>query len=187
LARNGPYVADAAHPRDPHNKYSHWHAALGVYDCDHWMGDATGPGIWKWPHTTPAGTPGQATNPARYAGLHSHDDGVIHMEPFVASETGAHATVGLYFDYGGWKVSDTGFTFLDTTVANGETCNGKPASLVWAVDGNVKHGNPADWRLHDLEDVVIAFVPTGTTIKSLGPPPSLTNLQLLVGDPNRGH
>jgi hypothetical protein len=180
-------VVDAVNPNDPHNKYSHWHAALGVYDCDHWMGDASGPGIWKWPHTTPAGTPGQAANPARYAGLHSHDDGIIHMEPQIESETGDHATVGLYFTYGGWKLNASSFTFLDITDTNGQTCHGKPASVVWAVDGKTKHGNPADWRLRDGEVVVIGFVPTGTSINGLGSPPSVTNLQLLVGDPNRGH
>lgn len=177
---------DQVNPNDPHNKYSHWHAALGVYDCDHWMGDKTGSGIWKWPYQTPARTPGRAANPKLYAGLHSHDDGIIHVEPNTASEAGANATVGLYFTYGGWKLSATGFTFLGTTVADGRTCKGKPASLVWAVNGRVQPGDPADWRLHDLETVVIAFVPQGTTISDLVPP-SLTNLQLLVGDPNRGH
>ncbi len=173
--------------KDPHNRYSHWHAALGVYDCDHWMGDTRSSGVWKWPNQTPEGTPAQAANPARYAGLHSHDDGIIHMEPQSAREAGANATVGLYFAYGGWKLTPTGYSFLGASVANGQTCNGKPASLVWAVNGNVKTGDPANWRLHDLETIVIAFVPNGTTIKSLGPPPSLANLQLLVGNPNRGH
>jgi hypothetical protein len=31
--------------------------------------------------------------------VHSHDDGVIHMEPAVSSEAGRNATVGLYFAY----------------------------------------------------------------------------------------
>jgi len=187
LARNGPYVVDQLNARDPHNKYSHWHAALGVYDCDHWMGDTTGPSEWTWPYKTPGATPGRAVNPREYAGLHSHDDGIIHMEPAVASEAGAHATVGLYFAYGGWKLDVTGFTFLRTTVGNGGSCAVKPAQLVWAVNGHLKNGDPATWRLHDGDIVVIAFLADGTSVKSLGPPPSLTNLQLLVGDPNRGH
>ena len=52
---------DQANPTNPHNKDSHWHAALGVYDCDHWMGDPGGNGVWHWPAATPSGTarPGQ--------------------------------------------------------------------------------------------------------------------------------
>src|SRR5215471_9849056 len=40
----GPYVYDA-NKSPAQNINTHWHAALGVYDCDHWMGDASGTGI----------------------------------------------------------------------------------------------------------------------------------------------
>ena len=75
----GPFLQNSS---EPTKKDTHWHAALGVYDCDHWMGDSTGTGIWNWPHATPVGAARPApTNTNVYAGLHSHDDGVIHMEP----------------------------------------------------------------------------------------------------------
>src|SRR5262249_21070274 len=36
----GPLVYDVNQPADSaHNKQAHWHAALGVYDCDHFLGD----------------------------------------------------------------------------------------------------------------------------------------------------
>ena len=41
----GPFLQDSNGTK----KDTHWHAALGVYDCDHWMGDSTGSGVWNWP------------------------------------------------------------------------------------------------------------------------------------------
>ena len=38
------------------------------------------------------------------AGLHSHGDGLMHIHPFTEDEAGDAATVGRFFDYGGWQV-----------------------------------------------------------------------------------
>src|SRR5262245_55451445 len=117
----GPYVFDPARRAKPG---THWHAALGVYDCDHWLGDDTGSGIWRWPNATLDGSVARASDPNRYAGLHSHDDGVIHMEPVTPDEAGRNATLGKYFEFGGWELSADGFDFLGTHVKNGDDCNG---------------------------------------------------------------
>jgi hypothetical protein len=184
----GPFLADA---NNPTKKDTHWHAALGVYDCDHWLGDNTGEGLWQWPFATPSGTPARADNTNVYAGLHSHADGIIHMEPAVSAEAGKNATVGLYFDYGGWKLSETGFSFLGTTRNNGDKCGGKPGTLHWATgkwdgtDGKqkltVQTGDPAKYKLYSDDIVVIAFLPPGKTIDSLGNPPSLAKLGSALG------
>jgi hypothetical protein len=121
--------------------------------------------------------------------MHSHDDGVIHMEPAVSAEAGKNSTVGLYFQYGGWKLSETGYSFLGTTVKNGDKCGSAPGTLQWetaAWDGNpnasakqrytVQHGNPAKYKLHNDEVVVLAFLPPGKSIASIGNPPSLQHL-----------
>ena len=183
----GPFVANQNNPTDPHNKDSHWHAALGVYDCDHWLGDSSGDGVWNWPAATPQGSPARAGNTNVYAGLHSHDDGIIHMEPSVSEEAGRHATIGKYFDFGGWKLSATGFDFLGNKVKNGDKCGNQPGTLQWAVakfngDVNkqqsyeVQKGNPADYKLYNDDVIILAFLPPGKTIQSLGNPPSLKNL-----------
>ena len=190
----GPFLSDPAHPT---KKDTHWHAALGMYDCDHWLGDTPGSGIWNWPAATPSGTPARASNTNVYAGLHSHDDGVIHMEPLVSSEAGKNATVGLYFDYGGWKVSSTGYSFLGTTVSNGDKCGTKPGALQWELGswngdttGKVKQkytaqtGNPAKYKLHQDDIVVIAFLPEGKSIDSIGSPPSVPKLASALGAEN---
>jgi hypothetical protein len=190
----GPYIADQANPNNPHNKDSHWHAALGVYDCDHWVGDATGEGLWQWPVATPQGSPGRANNTNVYAGLHSHADGIIHMEPVTSEDAGRHATLGKYFEYGGWKLSSTGYEFLGTKVKNGDKCaNGGAGTLQWGVakwDGTdppgkqkytVKTGNPADYKLNQGDVIIVAFLPPGKTIESIGNPPSIKNLPGAAG------
>jgi hypothetical protein len=111
----------------------------------------------------------------------------------VSAEAGKNATVGLYFDYGGWKVSETGFSFLGTTVNNGDKCGDKPGKLVWATgkwDGStppgkqkmtVQTGDPAKYKLYNDDIVVIAFLPEGKTIDSIGNPPSLAKLGSALG------
>jgi hypothetical protein len=184
----GPFLANG----DPTQQNTHWHAALGVYDCDHWMGDTPGSGIWNWPNANTQGQPSRAANPSVYAGLHSHDDGIIHMEPAVSEEAGKNATVGKYFEFGGWKLSDTGYTFLGTTVKNGDKCaTGGAGTLQWSLarwDGTtgkqkytVMTGNPAKHKLLQGDIVVIAFLPQGKSITSLGDPPSLKNLPNAAG------
>jgi len=187
----GPFVFDPSNPTKPD---THWHAALGVYDCDHWMGDSTGRGIWNWPAATLQGSPARAAEPSLYAGLHSHDDGVIHMEPLVSAEAGRNATVGLYFDYGGWKLSQTGFSFLGTTVKNGDKCGTATGTLQWELgkwdgtSGKQKYkpmtGNPASYKLYQGDIVVIAFLPPGKAISSIGDPPSVSHLANALGVEN---
>ena len=184
----GPFVAGSSHTTD-----THWHAALGVYYCDHWLGDSTGTGLWNWPYATPSGTPARAGNTTAYAGLHSHADGIIHMEPATSEDAGRHATLGKYFDYGGWKLSSTGYEFLGTKVSNGDKCGTGPGQLQWAVarwDGTdppgpqkytVKTGNPADYKLNQGDVIIVAFLPPGKSIQSLGNPPSIKNLPGAAG------
>jgi len=178
----GPFLQNASGTK----KDTHWHAALGVYDCDHWMGDTPGSGIWNWPNATSSGSPSRASNPSVYAGMHSHDDGVIHMEPVTSDEAGKNATVGTYFDFGGWKLSSSGYTFLGTTVKNGDKCGTSPGTLQWELgkwDGTngkqkytVQSGNPRSHKLLEGDIVVIAFLPPGKTLASIGDPPSVKNL-----------
>jgi hypothetical protein len=183
----GPFLQDSSGTK----KDTHWHAALGVYDCDHWMSDGSGAGVWNWPITTSSGTPGRASNSSVYAGLHSHDDGVIHMEPLVSEEAGRNATIGRYFQFGGWKLSATGFTFLGTTVKNGDKCGNGVGTLQWELgkwDGTsgkqkytVQSGNPASYKLYQGDIVVVAFLPPGKTLASIGDPPSIPNLAKALG------
>jgi hypothetical protein len=186
----GPFLQNASGTK----QNTHWHAALGVYDCDHWMSDGSKPGAWNWPAATPSGSPARADNTTVYAGMHSHDDGVIHMEPVVSEEAGRNATVGLYFTFGGWKLNATSYSFLGTSVKNGDKCGTKPGTLQWELgkwDGTsgkqkyaVQSGNPAKYKLYQGDIIVIAFLPEGKTLASIGDPPSVPNLATALGAEN---
>jgi hypothetical protein len=188
----GPFLQDSTGTV----KDTHWHAALGMYDCDHWMSDGSKPGSWNWPATNTAGNPSRASNTNVYAGLHSHDDGVIHMEPLVSEEAGRNATVGRYFEFGGWKLSATGFSFLGTTVTNGDRCGTGTGTLQWELgkwDGTsgkqkyaVQSGNPGSYKLYQGDIVVVAFLPPGKSIASIGDPPSVKNLATALGAETAG-
>ena len=183
----GPYLQDASGTK----QNTHWHAALGVYGCDHWMSDGSGDGVWIWPAATPGNSPARAFNTNIYAGLHSHDDGVIHMEPLVSEEAGRNATVGLYFDFGGWKLSSTGFSFMGVTVKNGDKCGSSTGTVQWELgkwDGTkgkqkytAETSDPAQHKLFQDDIVVIAFLPQGKTLASIGDPPSVPNLATALG------
>jgi hypothetical protein len=166
----GPYVMDAAGTRTD----THWHAALGVYRCDRWIDDGSGPGAWAWPAATPQGSPALADAPRRYAGLHSHGDGVIHMEPASEIDAGENATLGRYFASGGWSVTTDAFSFLGVTARADDRCGDRPAALRWWVNGDERDGDPARYKLFDGDTIVVALVPRDATYP--GDPPSTGNL-----------
>jgi hypothetical protein len=153
----------------------HWHAALGVYACDHWVDDGQGDaGTWVWPYATAQGSPGRADG--TYAGLHSHEDGIVHMEPAASEETGTDANVGKYFEYGDWELDATSFTFLGQSKKNGDKCGDQAGRLHWSVNGKEQQGNPARYVLENDDVVVVAFLPDGKKLSDLGEPPSVKNL-----------
>ncbi|HZR12882.1 MAG TPA: hypothetical protein VFC33_06480 [Acidimicrobiia bacterium] len=154
----------------------HWHAALGVNVCGTWLPN---------PPETPRDSQGLIVRHGTdvYAGIHTHGDGLIHFEPQTSDDAGASATVGRFFKYNGWSLSETSFTFdKGVKKSNGDTCpaaNGKPAAkgtVQWAVNGKARTGNPASYTPHNNDRIVIAFLPPGISITSLGDPPSTSNL-----------
>jgi hypothetical protein len=87
----------------------HWHTAYGIYICDQYL-----------PNMSVGVTPDPG-------GIHTHQDGVIHIHPFLSRAAGKNATVGLYFKLGGWKASQDSFTVWDgKTHQTGDKCGGKP-------------------------------------------------------------
>lgn len=172
----GPYVPNQNDRNDPANRNSHWHAALGVWNCGVWMSDGTGNGVWQWPFATPTSPAPALPDRTTYAGLHSHQDGIIHMEPATAADAGKNATVGRYFVSGGWQVDERGFSFLGTTRRSPERCKGEPGTLSWWVNGKQMQGDPAKYKLYDNDTVVIAYLPQSQANEYPGNPPSVANL-----------
>ena len=79
----------------------HVHAALDIYVCGQ-----------KEPNL-----------PFFEAGIHTHGDGLIHIHPQLTTEEGAGASVGKFFQYGHWQLSDSTLTLPgDRTFKNGDSC-----------------------------------------------------------------
>lgn len=66
----------------------HWHAAYGVYLCDAFA-----------PNPEDAG-PDEL-------GIHTHQDGIMHVHPFSSAAAGKKATLDKFWDMVGMEVSDT--------------------------------------------------------------------------------
>ena len=126
-----------------------------------------------------------------YAGMHSHGDGLIHMEPKTSDEMGDKATVGEYFKFAGWKLTSTSITFgtlaQDTTVneKNGNKCNGKPGVLRWSVNGKEKKGNPGGYKIFDGDVIELVFTTADAKLPPKTEVPSYAELQDILGNPNK--
>ncbi len=76
---------DDSNPPQPGD---HWHAAYGVYVCDRFIADFSDRG------------------PDRL-GIHTHDDGLVHIHPFSGGAGGRNATLAKFFDQVDLEVTDS--------------------------------------------------------------------------------
>jgi hypothetical protein len=149
----------------------HWHAAIGFYNCDHFEDNITRGA--DWPDST---------------GIHSHDDGVIHIHPFTSAASGTRARLKVFF-----QTMDVKFTDKEVDLTNGVVmkdgadCNGKTAHLKVArfqVDHpdqapQIYESNLGEIRfLADREAFTVALVPDGADIPI---PPTASQLDALAG------
>jgi len=159
---------DAAHhtaAADQPTVNDHWHAAYGFDVCGTFLPDLP--------------------QPPNLIGLHTHGDGVIHIEPQdPINDTGKHATLGRFVSgYPGLKLTKNSFTVLNQTWTNGEPkCGGKPGEVVVKSNGKTvtPPGDPTKLRVPKNGWITIAFVPKGTDV----PPPA--NWQEKVNRANGG-
>lgn len=85
-------------------EFDHWHAALGVYDCDTWVYDGS-----------PEGGAYFVDALQDPAGIHTHEDGVIHIHPFLDSAGGRNARMRFFFADVNIQISDDDVIFPDGT------------------------------------------------------------------------
>ena len=149
----------------------HWHSAYSVNICG-----------TEQP---------QMPQPSRLGGLHTHNDGLIHIEPFVtasALDRGDNATLARFAEsMPGFKLTPTEIQPLDgKKMKNGDLCDGKdPGKLTirqWlnvASDEHKDYTNPKDVKVTDGGAITMAFVPEGRDIPK---PTSIPNL----ANPNAG-
>lgn len=143
----------------------HWHAAYTIYDCGE-----------EVPNFMSSADPD---------GIHSHQDGLIHIHPFNSSATGRDAQLGVLFDAMGATVTrDAISTPEGGTIAAETGCGDEPAVIKIAryqVDPTLKLVSVFDddfdtiQLLGDREAFVIAKVPAAASV----PEPSAASLAQL--------
>ncbi|MBV9950890.1 MAG: hypothetical protein JO291_02985 [Acidimicrobiia bacterium] len=165
--------ADNHNPPQPNR--DHWHEAYGLYICDRFLTNVADKG-------------------SDVLGIHTHQDGLIHIHPFTAAAAGKQATLSKFFQDTGLKVSDSSIKLPAADPFNGRlykegetTCGGKPAKVEvvhWKSAIAASTGAKPDKvytsgfggiRLsEDLGAFTFAFVPAGTKIP---PPPEAGQIQ----------
>lgn len=142
----------------------HWHAAYGIYVCDQFL-------------------PPLSDAVADQTGLHTHDDGLMHMHPFGTSYTGDGANIGNFGITVDLEVSDDSFRAGSLERENGDECDdgaeGTVQLKVWDspddAEGRLIESDFADYAPQEFTMWVLAFVPEGTEI----PPPPEEVIQSL--------
>jgi hypothetical protein len=138
----------------------HWHAALGVYECDHFAPNVKDSG--RDPH-----------------GMHTHGDGIVHIHPFDRTASGGNATLKVFVETESMQLTATSFKLPGEakTYRNGDKCKGKTGEVQFYVNGKRWTGNPAQYRPKDQDLLVLAFVPPKTKVPTIPPSaPTLSHL-----------
>jgi len=149
----------------------HWHNAYGIWDCtsESFLADFQ-----------------SQSDPD---GIHSHQDGLIHIHPFTASVTGKEAKLDVFLRNMGAELDDDTLALPGgETLTEGVECGGEPAVLQVVRFGDVLNSTEAtevrteglsDTRfLGDAQGIVIALAPEGADIP---PPATLDQLAAVLG------
>jgi hypothetical protein len=146
----------------------HWHEAFGINICGTYQPDLP-----------------EAVN----SGIHTHGDGLIHVEATNSAETGKHATLGKFVgDYGsGFRVSDTEIRLPGgKTYKNGDKCGDTPGRVAVYRWDSVNDETPTiitsgidNIRIANEKIVTFSFNPDGANLEK---PASVKGL----ADPNAG-
>jgi hypothetical protein len=156
----------------------HWHNAIGVYDCDHYLQNIPNPG----------------TDPQ---GIHTHADGLIHIHPFFASSAGKNAKMQVFADTVGMKIADDGSSITlppgmgANVLKDGSTCTvkgkkeeAKLVMLSWPPQATDKvkptqvDPNWNDFRfVQDKAILAFALIPKSMSIDDVPLPPSVAALK----------
>ena len=155
----------------PPTLQDHWHTAYAINICG----------------TVQPNLP----QPSRLLGVHTHADGLVHVEPLVTAsvlDRGDNAHLARFVEgMPGMKLTSSEIQVPDgKLMKNGDLCDGKdPGKLTirqWenAVGDEFKdYTDPKDVKILDGAAVTIAFLPEGGEIAK---PPSIPNL----ANPNAG-
>jgi hypothetical protein len=140
----------------------HWHAAYGIYDCDHYLPNINGGSF-------------------DVTGIHAHDDGLIHIHPVTSAVTGKRAVLGEFAKTLSMELSNSEIVHEASGInlQASQKCGEKTATVRYlsfrsAEDTKpvVLTGNPDKIRL--AQGQIIAMVRAPKDAKIPAPPSSAT-------------
>jgi hypothetical protein len=144
----------------------HWHSAIGVWTCD------------QFSATPLADTQGDKN------GIHTHEDGLMHIHPTSSAAAGENARLGVFTDEVGLEFGKDSFTLpTGETYKTGDDCQGQKGEVVvlkWGsgkLDGEpeVIRKNFGDVRfLGNGEAYTVAFIKPDQDLEALRPPSTTT-------------
>jgi hypothetical protein len=156
FSRHQQQAIAAVHPRGQ----DHWHAAYAIDICG-----TISPNLPQNPNlrSTPA------------PGIHTHGDGLIHVEPYVSGlsvDAGNHATLAQFVaDYPAFKLTSNLIQYPGGPPhKNGEKCATKVAQVrirVWAKAADstsITYSDPKDVHLKNGQAITVAFLPLSDDI-----------------------
>lgn len=167
-AASNPLKSEKPRPADKSRNFAgdHWHAAYGIYICDQFI-----------PNIQSDKDP---------SGIHTHNDGIVHIHPFTRAVSGRKATFGVFADTVGLKVSKTSIQAPGgKKYSDGDKCGEKKGELqVWLNGKEREDADPRKLRVRDRDLLVLAFAPSGAEYPREPPSKSeLDNLSDVVENP----
>ena len=144
----------------------HWHSAYAVYDCDRFL-----------PAFTSAADPD---------GIHSHQDGVIHIHPWNSSAAGDDARFDVFFEAMGVRISDDEISGPGIGVLEaGSDCNGEPTVIravrFTRIDPDAADADEPVSGLGDVYEVAEEYSDDFSDVRLLGDLEAFTFARVPVG------
>jgi hypothetical protein len=180
--QNSDQVKAAIAARDAYARDTHWHMAYAFYDCSQPKGK-------EWL------TPMNGEQDPDPRGIHAHDDGLIHIHPFVQSASGKNAVMNEFFKATGLSVNRDRIKIpakdessqnklpavKERTLESGTKCSDGSTGIIRAVRFDSQDdttGSDVTERIQDIrlkpdQGIVFALAPKGRTIPA---PPSMASL-----------
>ena len=160
----------------------HWHSAHGIYICDQYI---------------PSMSVGVEPDPG---GIHTHQDGVIHIHPFQTATTGRNARLGDFFAQTGLEVTSSKIQLPDDPAAGQQRQDLRERRRVPGWPGGCGQGPGLGQRrrhrqregirrrhrphpVHQQRDGVrVAFIPEDLDVDTITRPPTAAQLEELAVD-----
>ena len=156
-------LGGSASGNEPPRIGDHWHAAYGVWNCD----------TYATPFADAAGD---------REGIHTHQDGLMHIHPFASRVTGEGANLEAFGRDVALEISDTSLEGPGIERSNGDECpSGDPGQvrlLVWDdpadAEPTVIRKDIATYNPPDGSVWALVFAPEDVEVPM---PPSAANMQ----------